>query len=224
MSTFATKVMSYRTFRRRVAHNTKILKEAIARDEALINILPKLYTWTTKPGELHSSVIVRNAHDMLPAAYLGLLVNIDANGIDAYSVKTDGTVVYYELKTSEIRSSKIWKGPQGGLYIGNPANKNLYKGITSAMSAMYSALSEKVLESKRMKTILLVCDTDGSDGYFDAFELEADVIMDKICNRIGSVKIPLGSFINSGARAKTVVEVEGFDNWRNRIRNAAPTY
>lgn len=224
MSKAANKVMSYRTFRRRVAHNTSVLKTAIANGDALITILPKLYTWTSKPGELHSSVLVRNAHDMLPAAYLGLLVNIDANGIDAYSVKYDGTVVYYELKTSEIRSSKIWQGPQGGLYIGVPGNKNKYSGVTSAMGARYGDLTENVLESKRMKTILLVCDTDGSDGYFDAFELAPDTIMDKINGRVGSVHIKLGSFINSGVRAKTVVNVEGFENWRNRIRNSAPVY
>lgn len=216
--------MSYREFKRRVNHNTKILKEALSKDEPLIGILSKLYTYTTKPDELHSSVIIRNAHDMLPAAYLGLLVNVHNNGVDAYEVTKSNEIVFYELKTSEIRSSLVWKGPRGGLNIGDHSDKNKTSAVTSYLSASYSFSTEQIINSKRMKTILLVCDTDGPDGYFDAWELDGDTVVDYYINgRTGQVDIKFGSFMKNGRRSKTVVPLLGIEKWKEQVGARAPT-
>jgi hypothetical protein len=216
-------MMSYSTFRRRVRHNTAVLQEALDEGKPLITIISDLYTWTTAPGELHSSVLIRNAHDMLPSAYLGLLPNIQANGIDAFRVNNDGQLIEYELKTAEIRSSQIWKGPKGGLYTGDHRSKTTKSSVTSTLSAHYKFSTADNAATKRMKTVLLICDTDGPDGYFDAWEMDGDVIMDSyIRDRIGKVDIKLGSFMLHGRRAKTVVPLKGFGAWKQEIERMAP--
>lgn len=215
--------MSRREFARRVNHNTRILKAALATKESLINILPKLYTYTTEPGKLHSSVIIRNAHDMLPAAYLGLLVNVHNNGVDAYEVDKNGVLIFYELKTSEVPSDLIWKGAQGGLYLGNSAKKSQTVGLTSHLHASYQFTTEAIINSKRMRTILMVCDTNGEDGYFDAWELDGDIVVDHyIKGRTGNITIKLGSFMKNGHRATTVVPLRGFEDWREEVAAKAP--
>lgn len=221
----STEVKNYRTFRRRVEHNTKVLKKALRRGQTLTNILDKLYTWTTKPGELHTSVILRNAHDIIPAAYLGLLVNIEPTGVDAFKMDSKNKCIQYELKTTEIRGKKIWQGVKGGLYIGNPMSKSKYSGITSDMTASYNCLSANTLHSKHIKTVLMVCDTDGTqDGYFDAWELEGNTIAKHLKHKFNrtSVTISLGTFMREGKRSNTVVKLEGFQNWKNRIKSMAP--
>jgi hypothetical protein len=214
--------MSYSTFRRRVRHNTEVLRTALAKGKPLITIVPDLYTWTTVPGELHSSVLIRNAHDMLPAAYLGLLPSIQANGIDAFKILSSGELLEYELKTAEIRSDQVWKGVRGGLYIGNHINKSLFKGVTSALNAKYNFHSEENLQSKRMRTVLMICDTSGNDGYFDAWEMAGDDVMDYINGRVGQVQIMLGGFMRLGKRANTVVSLKGFDAWKSEVEIKAP--
>jgi hypothetical protein len=216
-------MMSYSTFRRRVRHNTAVLRDALAQGKPLISIVSELYTWTTGPGELHSSVLIRNAHDMLPAAYLGLLPNIQPNGIDAYQVTADGQRMEYELKTAEIRGDQVWQGPNGGLYLGDHTAKNKRIAVTSSLNAKYNLHTAGNAETKRMRTVLLICDTSGPDGYFDAWELDGDTIMQEhIRDRIGTIQIKLGSFMLRGRRAKTVVLLRGFDDWRAEIAARAP--
>jgi hypothetical protein len=215
-------VKSYRTFRRRVAHNTRVLKNALRKGKSLVTIIDQLYTWTTKPGELHSSVLIRNAHDIIPAAYLGLLVNVNATGIDAFKMNIKNQRIDYELKTAEIRGNKIWQGIKGGLYIGNSVSRDKFSGITSQMTASYNFSTKNIINSKHIKTVLMVCDTSGRDGYFDAWELDGSLIAKFLKPKLGNVTISLGTFMREGKQAKTVVDMEGFSNWRQRIADIAP--
>lgn len=215
--------MSYSTFRRRVRHNTAVLRDALASGRSLITIIPELYTWTTAPGELHSSILIRNAHDMLPSAYLGLLPNIQSNGIDAFRVTADGQLIQYELKTAEICGDKVWKGPRGGLYLGDNRSKTTKIGVTSSLNASYNLRTIGNAATKRMRTVLMISDTSGADGYFDAWELDGDTIMDEyIGDRIGQLDIKLSSFMLHGRRASTVVPLRGFEDWKAEIAVRAP--
>ena len=115
--------ITYKEFRKRVNHNTTVLKAALACKENLVNILPRLYTMTSMPGELNSRTLIRNAHDMLPAAYYGALANLCNNGADAFVIKPDGQQIKIEFKTSEVDSRKVWQGVRAGLYTGKANNK-----------------------------------------------------------------------------------------------------
>lgn len=214
--------MNYRTFRACVNHNTKVLKLAIAEGRPIVSILGDLYTWTSKPGELHSSVIMRNAHDLIPAAYLGLLANVNNTGTDAFEVDKNNTIIHCELKTSEIRSRTIWKGSRDALYIGSLSTPKDKASVASFLSAKYAFSKNTNRTTKYMKTILMVCDTDGPDGYFDAYEMSGSPLIKFLNKKSNRILIKFSAFMNQGTKAKTTVPLEGYHNWRNRIAQTAP--
>lgn len=217
--------MNYQTFRTRVNHNTKVLSEALDTNQPIITILPKLYTWTTTPEDnLHSSILMRKAHDLLPAAYLGLLVNVEATGIDAFKMTNKNEIIPYELKTSEIGSKAIWRGVRGGFYTGTNVRSTTKVAVSSYLSAAYNFHTKENHNVKRIKTVLLTSDTDGYDGYFDAWELDGNIIIDKyVKKRTGTVTVKLSSFMIHGSRAKTTVPLEGYKKWKTRVFKNAPT-
>lgn len=217
--------MNYRTFRKRVSHNTRVLKEALDNNESRISILTKLYTWDSKPGELNDSEILANAFDLLPAAYLGLLASTKKTGFDAFSVSPNNQITNYELKTACRRGSDVWKTKSGTLYIGNRTTKQDKANIRSSFNASYTLQTLKNIQTKRVKTVLMVSDIDDhSINYFDAYELDGNTIINYLVRtKCKNRAIKFVTFYNNGCRAKTVVELEGFENWENRIRKNAPT-
>ncbi len=216
--------MNYRTFRHRVNHNTKVLKTAIAEGRPIVSILGDLYTWCSKPGELHSSVIMRNAHDLIPAAYLGLLANMSKNGTDAFDVDKNNNVIHCELKTAEIRSRTIWKGKRGALYIGNLTTKQDKQQVSSMLTAKYKFSKNTNRSTKYMRTIFMVCDTDGPDGYIDAYEMSGQPLINFLNKSTKSnvILIKLCAFMNQGKKAKTTVPLEGYNVWAKKIAETAP--
>ena len=214
--------MNHQTFCKRVNHNTKILKRAIAENRPIVSILGDLYTWTSKPGELHSSVIMRNAHDLIPSAYLGLLANVDNNGIDAFEVDSTNNIINYELKTAEIRSRTVWKGARGALYIGSLKTPKDKASVASFLTAKYVFSKNTNRTTKYMKTVLMVCDTDGQDGYFDAYEMSGTPLINFLNKKTNRILIKLSAFMNQGKKAKTTVPLEGYHSWKNRISQTAP--
>lgn len=215
--------MKYGAFRRRIRHNTAVLKKALDQREKLITILPNLYTMTTGPGELHSSVMIRNAHDILPSAFIGALASINANGTDAYQITPNDEEIQIELKTSEIDSRKVWKGVRGGLYTGKCNSKASKVAVTSHLNASYQFDSEAIKNEKRVKTVLIVCDTASEiDTYFDAWEIDGNILVDEYLHNKTTAAIKLGSFMLHGKRAKTVVDLEGIDTWKKRVGANAP--
>lgn len=221
--------MDYNEFTRRVNHNTRVLTDALANKTPLTNILSNLATYTSLPGQLHSSVIMRNAHDILPSAYLGLLANLDSNGTDAFKVCKNKRIIPYELKTSEINSDLIWKTVRGTLYIGKANIEHQNACVKSKLNASYNLKSLANTHSKRMKTILLVSDVNSAmtDGYFAAYQLLPDVVMEKYLlkqrnnSKSGNITIKLGSFMMNGQVAKTVVPLLGFNDWEENVRKKA---
>lgn len=221
--------MKYREFQKRVKNNTQVLKQALEDKKPLVSILPELATFNSLPGKLHTSVILRKAHDILPAAYLGLLANIESNGTDAFKVLKDNTVVPYELKTSEIDSTKIWRGEHDGLYIGQNSIVKNNASIRSRLRAHYKKMSPATLLSKKMHTILLVSDISGCDGYFAAYEMEPDVILKEYLTKIekseaSNFSIKMGGFLKFGRPAKTVVPLTGYLEWEENVRKIAPKF
>lgn len=219
---FLPSLLSYKEFRRRVNHNTNVLQLALANGENLIHILPRLYTMTSKPHELNSSILIRNAHDMLPAAYYGALANLNNNGADAFMVKPDHEHIKIEFKTSEIDSRKVWQGIRGGLYTGKANTKASRTTITSALVASYCLHTESIKQAKKIKTVLMISDT-AADGYFDAWEMDGEtVVKGYLHDKSFNATIKLGSFMKNGKRAKTVVPLIGLEAWSDKVREHAP--
>jgi hypothetical protein len=215
--------ITYKEFRKRVNHNNKVLQQALASGQSLITILPDLYTMTSKPGELHSSTLMRNAHDMLPAAYYGALANLDNNGADAYVKHHNGEEIKIEFKTSEIDSRKVWQGPRGGLYIGKQNKSSDRTAVTSVLCASYAMHTDSIKQAKKIKTVLMICDVAGADGYFDAWEMDGDIVLNKYLHDKGyKADIKLGSFMKHGRRARTVVPLLGIEKWTANVRPNAP--
>jgi len=220
---FLASKMTYREFRKRVNHNTAVLRHALETGKPLITILPDLYTMTSKPGELHSSTLMRNSHDMLPAAYYGALANLNTNGADAYTISPKGDETKIEFKTSEIDSRKVWQGPLGGLYVGKENTASDRTAVTSVLCASYALHTDSIKQAKKIKTVLMVSDTAGADGYFDAWEMDGDTVLDKYLHNKGyKADIKLGSFMKHGRRARTVVALRGVESWMVDVRKTAP--
>jgi hypothetical protein len=216
--------MNYTTFCERVEHNTKILKKALKHKKSRISILTDLYTWDTAPGELHDSEIISNAFDILPAAYLGLLANTKKNGTDAFAVDSNNQITNYELKTATIRGADVWKTVRGTLYKGNRTTEYDKVNVRSALNASYKLWTSNNVNSKRIKTVLLVSDTDNNSiNYFDAYELDGNTIFNYLIRTKSKNRtIKFGTFYNYGQRSDTVVPLEGIESWENNIRRSAP--
>lgn len=215
-------MVTYTTFKTRVEYNTQVLLDALEQDLPLCAILHKVYTWEYEPGEAHFSILMRNAHDIIPSLFLGVLANCDNNGIDAFEIQEDESVIEIEIKTSEVRSNKIWSGPQGGLYTGIQNTKTRRAALTSGLAASYTCHTEANKLSKNMRTVFMMTDTNGPNTYIDAYELEGEAVLKYLnlsdCKSRG---IKLGSFMKEGRRCKTAVELEGFENFRDRIGRTA---
>lgn len=216
--------MNYVTFQNKVAHNTIVLKEALNSNKSRMSVLSQLHTWDTGPGELHDNIIMSKAFDILPAAYLGLLANTKQNGFDAFAVLPNNNIINYELKTACRKGSEAWKTKEGTLYFGARTTKNDKVSIRSAFNASYSLQTFKNIQTKRVKTILMVSDLDdNSINYFDAYELDGNTIISYLTRtNCKNRTIKFGTFYNNGHRSETVVELEGFQNWENKIRENAP--
>ena len=211
-------------FDRRVAHNTSVLLEALNNDVPLTAILHRVYTWKYAPGELHFNILLRNGFDIIPSLFLGVLANCDANGIDAHEVLNNGEIVDIEIKTSEVRTSRLWAGAQGGLYSGLQNTKTRRVALTSGLAAAYQCYSSENKLSKNMRTVFMITDTDELNTYIDAYEMEGDTVMKYLfLSNCKNRSIKLGSFMKEGHQSSTVVPLEGFDNWKRRIRNKVPT-
>lgn len=208
-------------FKKKVAHNTSLLIDAINNGDKIISILPKLYTWDSDPGDLNSTKLLMKGHDMLPAVYLGLLSNTDSVGPDAYMVTDKGKIIPYELKTSEIKRNQVWQTVNGTLYLGTPG-RNTKVSLASRLSAKYQLHSDSARKSKNLKTVLFISDS-ATDGYIDAYEIDGDtasryIDLSENMNR----QIKLRTFMTHGTKSKTVVEMQGYQSWIDGIRATAP--
>jgi hypothetical protein len=213
--------MTYDEFNDAVAYNKRMLEHVLKNGKSLTEVLHLLKFWNANPSP-HWTQLCLNSFDLISAAYLGLLADINRQGTDAYRVLPTGSVEKYELKTGSIKGDCIWKGPRGGLYVGEPV-KNKYAAITSKLSASYAIHTTENINSKRMRTVLLITDEADPDGFIDAWEMDGDIVVDNyIKNRKGNLTIKLGSFMKHGKRAETVIPLEGFDAWSDRIRKLAP--
>ena len=210
--------MNYTEFQRRVEYNTVTLRTALAKNLPLTAILHEVYTWDYEPGELHFHVLMRNAFDIIPSLFLGLLARCDQNGIDAHEVQSDGTVINVEIKTSEIHRDAIWKGRRGGLYTGLQNTKSRRAALTSRLAASYTCHSDSNKLTKNMRTVFMIADTGGANTYVDAFEMEGEAVMTYLhLSNCKTRSIKLGSFMKEGYQSKTVIPLIGFDAWKSDL-------
>jgi hypothetical protein len=209
--------MNHSEFSRRVSHNTKVLKETIKAKKPVIDILSKIYTFDTEPGELNSAILLRKGHDMLPATYLGLLANTKRVGADAFKFQRNNCKVSYELKTSEVNSKLIWKGVRGGLYLGLPGNTQRSATLTSSLSAQYTLDTQNIIASKNINTVLMISDSN-KDGYVAAYALDGETVVEYI-NRTSckNREVKLCTFQAYGKEIETVIPLIGFDAWKQSI-------
>ena len=211
--------MNYQEYQKRVEHNTKLFTECFANNDSIFCLLDKIYTWEYAPGEMHFSKIMRNAHDIIPSLYLGLLASTENNGADAYEVNEQDEISPVEIKTGEIATNKVWRGTKGGLYVGLENTATKRAAVTSRVTATYTLHSYDNRESKNMRTILMVADTDGPNQYIDALELPGDKVLNYLNlsdNKSRTIKVSF--FLNEGWQADTVVPLKGWHNYMDGLR------
>ena len=226
--------IDYKTFTKLTRFNTALLKQAIKNGTPLTDILSSLKTLSsvTKKEPLHNSIIMRKAFDLLPAAYLGLLAYTKPNGPDAIRVMPDGEIIDYELKTSEINSKSLWQSAGGTVYRGAVNNKDYRASLKANFGATYKLYTSGMVNSKNMRTVLMCADVAGKDGYFDAWELSGDQIVDRLQTDMwgnskdpttqAKTKISLNTFHNFGTPAETVIRLKGYDKWLSEILGNLP--
>jgi len=220
-------MMTFKEFKKRVKHNTKILKSALKNDVCLTSIARDLYTWTSKPGELHFCVLGRNLTDIIPSLYIGSLANISTNGVDNYIVHPDGIVENIEVKQSEIASTTVWQGPQGGLAMSITAHKTSRINLKSRISGSYTFRTPENLLSKNMRTILCIADTDNlitKNTYVDLWELNGNIVVEYLQRSKNQKRdIKLSTFIKHGSQTKTTVPLVGFEKFEEKLQEVAPS-
>jgi hypothetical protein len=210
--------MNYEEFKIKVSYNTERLKETIANNGCLTTLLSQVYTINHAPGECHSSVLMRNSHDIIPSLYLGALASTNNNGTDAYIVKEDDSIEGIEIKTSEFDSQKVWKGPQGGLCIGLSNEKNRYSALTSKVAAAYDLKTQEILKTKCMRTVMMITDTSGPNTYLDAWEIDGRTAIELLSRTTCNTRnIKFGSFLKYGQPAKTTVPLIGFQAYKQHL-------
>lgn len=220
-------MVSYDEFTRRVAHNTAVFKNALETDTHLVDVCSQLYTMTSEPGGLTFSILIRNLHDIIPSVFLGALASVNNNGVDAYIIHADGTVECLEIKTAEINSASVWRGPKGGLYLGKGTAITQKCALTSYINASYNCQTVENMHSKNMRTILLFSDTSGKyapNTFIDAWEMKGDTIVDYLARSDCKQRtIKLGSFMKNGNRCDTVFPLMGTEQFIQQVSANAPT-
>jgi len=218
--------MDYQEFKRRVDYNTNVLQNALTDNIPLTMIASEVYTWNNAPGETNFSILMRNMHDIIPSVFLGALASLDNNGIDAYIVQPDNTLEELEIKTSEVASKRVWRGARGGLYTGIGQGKTQKAALTSGLQASYTLHTWENLQSKNMRTVLMVVDTDEmlvKNSYIDAWELTGDAVVEYLGrSNVKQRTIKLGSFMMQGRQSETVVPLMGFEKFRDQLERHAP--
>ena len=214
--------MDYNTFASLVDHNTAMLKQTLAKQDAsLLELPPRMYAWNQARGG-HFQVLGGKVFDFIPSAFLGLLPSTEKTGTDAYKVLPDGTVVPFELKTTMVAGDMVWQTKSGSLKIGKPV-KNGYAELASRLSAAYSVTDPSKIHRKNMQTILLISDVSEGDTYIDAWQMDGNKVVEYINGRT-KCDIKLSSFMLHGSRAETVVPLEGYDSWKARLSVLAPVH
>lgn len=212
--------MDYREFKYRVTYNSSVIKEALDKNEKIVTVLDNLYTFDSKPKELSSLTLVRKAYDIIPACYIGALASIKSNGTDAYIVDKENNIEHLEIKTSEVIGDQIWQGPKGGIRVGANSGSDL----KSALGANYTIQTEKIVESKKMRTVLMIAD-NRFEGFIDSFEIEPSNIGNLIEGKMKlkqSFSIGLHEFLRHGKPAESMIPMMGYYNWIDIIRKTAP--
>lgn len=200
---------------KRVEYNTSLVEETLKNKKQLNTILDKVYTYDSKPGEIHWSLLMPKWADIIPAVFLGHLPVTDENtGADGikYCKDTD-TFVETEYKVSTFRSSKLICGINGGLQIPLSNANTRPTGVTSYISAAFQIHSEKNLETKDRETYLCLTDVDNKDFTFiDIFCLQGNNILDSLSKSNKKKRsVTLGYFKNHGIKANTLFPVMSWD-------------
>ena len=199
-------------YKRRVTHNTEVLKDALNKKQNLVSILDQVYTLDMEPNTIHFSLLIPKWADIIPAAFLGHLAIIEektgADGI-RYCEKSNR---FYEAeyKISTFHSSKLQVGPKGGLSIGYGKKPT---GVTSYISAAYTIHSGENLETKKRETYLCITDADNKIyNFIDFYKISGQKAYSALISSDRKKRqISLGLFRNHGERPKTVVPVPSWD-------------
>lgn len=217
---------SYKSFKIKIDHNTKVLEKAHKNGTNLTAAAVDMYTWDSEPGELHFSKLARNLHDIIPCAFLGALAKTDASGEDGIIIQECGAPLGIEVKTSEIDATNVWKGTRGGLCVGKGKNKTQRSAVTSVLKASYACHTKENMESKEMLTYLFIADTSNkfsANTYIDAWEMDGKEVLQYLKlsdNKNRTIK--LSSFMKSGQRAETTVPLMGFHKFKEYLENTSP--
>lgn len=212
--------MDYKEFNYRVTYNSAVIKEALYQNKKIVTVLDDLYTFDSKPKELSSLTLVRKAYDIIPACYIGALASIKSNGTDAFIVDQDNNVEHLEIKTSEVAGDQIWQGPKGGIRVGANSGSDL----KSALGANYTIQTERIIDSKKMRTVLMIAD-NRFEGFIDSFEIEPENIGNLITEKMTlkqSFSIGLHEFLRHGKPSTSTIPMMGYNNWIDIIRKTAP--
>lgn len=205
--------MNNMEFRRRVDHNTSVLKKALLDGKSIISVIQDFYTLTSKPGDLHHMEIALNYMDIAPSVYLGFLPSLNASGADAVQILPNNQKVYWELKTSTINGMLVKLGSKGGLYLQKDENNPKSRiSVLSYLRAKYNISSDENLASKNRKTAMLIADKDFPQfDFIDAWCMKGNDVVDIISGNSGQIKFSV--FKNKGEQMKPVVDLPGYDKW-----------
>lgn len=239
-------------YHRRVEYNTNIVLAEIKKHgfAGLYNILGRVYTATSAPGELHITHLIRGGYDIVPAVIIGMLPHIDLHGTDAIKFEF-GDFVEIEFKWPTFKSDPFWVGGKklGSIFRGQEDIPARRCAFTGSIVAQFNVHTEEGLATKKRKTILLVSDNTMPEMVaLDIFELDAETTHsyisgtnnrgEKITTKKRTIK--LGTFINKGTSIKhqSIVDdgirfgdyeallkenLPTIEEWHNGVRYS-PTY
>lgn len=212
--------MDYKEFKYRVTYNSAVIKDALYKNEKIVTVIDNLYTFDSKPKELSSLTLVRKAYDIIPACYIGALASVKSNGTDAYIVDEENNIEHLEIKTSEVVGEQIWQGPKGGIRVG----VNTGNDLKTALGANYTIQTQKIVESKKMRTVLMIAD-NRFEGFVDSYEIDSNNTGNLIQEKMKlkqSFSIGFHEFLKHGKQSQSMIPMMGYYNWIDIIKKTAP--
>lgn len=217
-------MISVDEYKRRVDYNTQVLHDTINRNENLLHILDKVYTYDKTPNSVHFSLLCPKWADIIPAAFLGHLAIIDektgADGIRYCDEKQE--FIETEYKVTTFHSEKLAVGVKGGMSIGYGKKPT---GISSYISATYTIHSDGNLNTKNRETYLCITDANcTTHDFIDFYKLEGDKALSALVRSDKKKRqISFGHFRNDGERVQTVAPVVTWDLFEaDQIRKKHP--
>lgn len=206
-------------YRKSYNHNASIVKKCL--DTRTCDFSDIVFWEGVRGRDLGFDELCSKWADVLGCSLIGALPSVERSGADGFIIYGSDPTTPREVETKVcgIRQSELAVGARGGLYYSTNL-ENWYSkcAITSQFSGQFKTMTEETMLTKKRDTFLILFDKT-ENKTIDAHRIDGETALSLLESKKNnaSITIKLGAFQKYGHRMSTLWEVEGFDNWRDRM-------